>query len=136
MKKSELKTILKPLVKECVKDVLLEEGLLSNVVSEVARGLSANVIVENNTHAKPKADEEHAKLLEEKQALLKEKRRKMLDATGFGTNIFEGTEPISKAGDPSSPPQAGALAGVDPNDAGVDLNGIMAVAGRNWRDMI
>ena len=80
--------------------------------------------------------EKYEELLAEKQELLKEKRRKMLDAAGFSTNIFEGTEPIPKAGNPSSPPQAGALAGVDPNDEGVDLNGIMAIAGRNWRDMI
>ena len=38
MKKSELKTLIKPLVKECIHEVLLEEGLLSNVVAEVAKG--------------------------------------------------------------------------------------------------
>jgi len=134
MKKSELKRILKPLVKECIKDVLLEEGLLSNVVSEVAKGLASNVIVENKVAPAP--DKEHIKLLEEKQELLKQQRRKMLNATGFTTDIFEGTEPISKAGKSDSHPQAGALSGVDPDDAGIDLSGIMAVAGRSWRDMI
>ena len=39
MKKAELKKVIKPLVKECIHEVLLEEGLLSNVVSEVAKGL-------------------------------------------------------------------------------------------------
>ena len=138
MKKSELKKILKPLVEECVRDALIEGGLLSNVVSEVARGLTSNLVVENKPapYTEPKKDEKYEELLAEKQELLKEKRRKMLDAAGFSTNIFEGTEPIPKAGNPSSPPQAGALSGVDPNDEGVDLNGIMAIAGRNWRDMI
>ena len=46
MKKSDLKKIIKPLVKECIHEVLLEEGLLSNVVSEVAKGMQANLIVE------------------------------------------------------------------------------------------
>ena len=31
MNKNELKRIIKPLVKECINEVLLEEGLLSNV---------------------------------------------------------------------------------------------------------
>jgi hypothetical protein len=136
MKKSELKRILKPLVKECIKDVLLEEGLLSNIVSEVTRGLTSNMVVENKVQTPQVPDKEHMKLLEEKQELLKQQRRKMLNATGFGTDIFEGTEPISKGGKSDSHPQAGALSGVDPNDAGIDLSGIMAVAGRNWRDMI
>ena len=109
---------------------------MSNVVSEVVRGLSANLIVENDSGAKLKIDEQDTKLLEEKQLLLKEKRKKILDAAGFGTNIFEGTEPIPKGGTSTSPPQAGALSGVDPNDAGVDLSGIMTAGGRNWRDMI
>ena len=37
MKKSDLKELIKPLVKECIHEVLLEEGLLSNVVAEVAK---------------------------------------------------------------------------------------------------
>ena len=74
--------------------------------------------------------------LEEKQRRLKEQKRKMLNATGFGSNIFEGTEPISQGGSPDSPGQSGALAGVDPSDAGVDLSGIMSVSGRSWKDMI
>ena len=51
MKKSDLKQLIKPLVKECIHEVLLEEGLLSNVVSEVAKGMQANLIVE--TAAQP-----------------------------------------------------------------------------------
>ena len=136
MKKSELKRILKPLVKECIKDVLLEEGLLSNVVSEVAKGLASNMIVENKAAPSVAPDKEHVKLLEEKQDLLKQQRRKMLNATGFATDIFEGTEPITKAGKSDSHSEAGALSGIDPNDAGIDLSGIMSVAGRSWRDMI
>ena len=46
MKKSDLKHLIKPLVKECIHEVLLEEGLLSNVVAEVAKGLQGNLVVE------------------------------------------------------------------------------------------
>ena len=45
MKKNDLKQLIKPLVKECMHEVLLEEGLLSNVVAEVAKGLRAKVIL-------------------------------------------------------------------------------------------
>lgn len=47
MKKNDLKRIIKPLVKECINEILIEEGLLSSVVSEVAAGLSGNLITEN-----------------------------------------------------------------------------------------
>jgi hypothetical protein len=46
MKKNELKRLIKPVVKECIHEVLLESGLLTNIVSEVAQGMNANVIVE------------------------------------------------------------------------------------------
>ena len=40
MNREELKKTLKPLIKQCIKEVLLEEsGVLSNIVSEVAHGL-------------------------------------------------------------------------------------------------
>ena len=37
MKKNELKALIKPVVKECIHEVLLESGLLTNIVSEVAQ---------------------------------------------------------------------------------------------------
>ena len=40
MKKSELKKILKPLIRECVREAILDEGVLSSIISEVARGVS------------------------------------------------------------------------------------------------
>ena len=47
MNKTDLKKLIKPLVKECIHEVLIEEGVLSSVVSEVAKGIQGNVIVEN-----------------------------------------------------------------------------------------
>jgi hypothetical protein len=136
MKKSEFKKLLKPIVEECVKDVLLKEGFLSKVVSEVAKGLSSSMITEAKA---PSFDNEQLKqqnnqVLEEQQRRLKAQRRKILDATGFGTNIFEGTEAIPQAH--ASPSPGGALSGMDPNDAGIDLSGIMSVSKRDWKDMI
>ena len=40
MKKSELKKVLKPIIAECVRESLYEEGLLKNIVSQVVEGYS------------------------------------------------------------------------------------------------
>ena len=45
MKRSELKEMIMPIVKECVQETLLREGLLSNIVSEVAQGMGNQFIV-------------------------------------------------------------------------------------------
>ena len=47
MKASEFKKILKPLVEQTVKEVLLNEGVLSKVVSEVAKGLNKTIVSES-----------------------------------------------------------------------------------------
>ena len=46
MNKNELKQILKPLIKECIKEVIFEDGTLSSIVSEVAKGMGQQTIVE------------------------------------------------------------------------------------------
>ena len=41
MNREELKKTLKPLIKQCIREVLFEEsGVLSKVVTEVARGMN------------------------------------------------------------------------------------------------
>ena len=46
MKKAELKKLLKPMIMECIKEVIFEEGVLSNIVSEVAHGLGRPTLTE------------------------------------------------------------------------------------------
>lgn len=69
MKKDDLKRIIKPLVKECINEVLLEEGVLSNIVSEVALGMGASqqVMVESapRQHHKPKSRRRHKTMLQQ-----------------------------------------------------------------------
>ena len=148
MKKTELRRILKPLVQECVRETLLEEGLLSNIISEVVKGTSpllreakANTSESNNEIFKKQKmlEQQRQELLEEKQRRIKEQKIKVLNATGFENDIFEGVEPLSQGGSTDSSQQIssrGALSGVDPKDSGVDISGIMAVANRNWKDLI
>ena len=139
MKKSQLKLIIKPMVKECLNELLIEQGLLSNIISEVVKGVQPM----QQSVQQPMAVTDQHKLLqqqrlelqEQKHQMIKENKRKLLDAAGFGVDVFSGTQPIEEASDPSNG-QASALSGVAANDPGVDINGIMAIANRDWGKMI
>jgi hypothetical protein len=72
MKKSELKNI----IKECVKEVLFEEGVLSNLVAEVAAGIT-KAQSQFLTESKPAANSQLLK--EKRQASEKEKRKRLLE---------------------------------------------------------
>ena len=128
MKKSDLKELIKPLVKECIHEVLLEEGLLSNVVSEVAKGLHTAPVIKEHTEApparQPPPPRDYA-----------EKRKKLMDAIGGdaynGVDLFEGTTPA-----PAQQEQvAGAVDLGDPNDAGVDIGSILGHSSKIWESM-
>ena len=120
MNKNELKQVLKPLIKECIREVIFEEGALSSVVSEVVKGMGQPIVETKQkfpTKQKPQYETD-----EQAKARLQERRKKMMEAVGGdaynGVNLFEGTTP--------APPQReqgqGALSGVDPRDPGVDIS--------------
>ena len=135
MKKSELKSILKPLIKECIRESILEEGILSNVIAEVTKGLSAAPIVEQKKAAPKKEPTKPPPSVNERLA---EHRKKLMGAIGAdaygGVDLFEGTTPAPAQA--SQGQAARPLGGTDPNDAGIDISGIMAVGGNRWKDMI
>jgi len=138
MKKSELKNILKPLVKECIQEALIEEGFLSTVVSEVVKGLGTQPIVE--APQKPKAAPVDETLISEEQTRrrtkIEETRKQMLDAIGNsaynGVDLFEGTTPMR--GDTGA--QHGSMTGTDPSDAGVDISSLMGDNKRVWNALL
>jgi len=150
MKKSQLKEILKPLVKECIRETFLEHGMLSSIIAEVVKGI--HPLREQTNHAAPQLsksndtlkfqqqqlEDQRRELQEERQQQLKEQKRKLLNATGLPANVFEGVQPLNKGGAPDSEieGQAGALSGVDPQDAGIDISGIMAVGGHKWNKLV
>jgi len=130
LKIAELKKVLKPLIKECIKEAIIEEGLLSNIVSEVAKGLHGISIVESKAqHSAPTIDTgEQEALLESKR---QERIKKLNEHSRFqGVDLFEGT---SQAVDS---PQGYPLQGVAPNDAGVDISGIIGLAGKKWKNLV
>ena len=137
MNKNELKKVLKPLVKQCINEVLLEEGLLSTVIAEVMKGTGAARIVETTQPVQPKIDNTAAR--EKKRKQLLEQKKKLLDAIGTesynGVNLFEGTTPTKSAPAPGQTQQQGPLSGVAPNDPGVDISSLLGSA-HNWSKMV
>jgi len=137
MKKSELKHILKPLIKECIKEALFEEGILSNIVSEVVKGLGTNTIVEQQPQPVFETKAFMPKDREPKTQI-NETRKRMLDAIGKdsfnGVDLFEGTSPM-RAGGQSAAASSKPLSNVDPVDSGVDISGIFAVSGNKWKKL-
>jgi hypothetical protein len=135
MNKNELKKVLKPLIKQCIKEVIFEEGVLSNIIAEVATGLTTSIaepIVENKPPPRSPRRKEKA---------VSESKKRLLDSISRdaynGVDLFENTNPISKAGAPGdvSTPRS-PLSSYAPDDAGVDINGILSIAGSTWSKLV
>jgi len=126
MNKKELKALMLPLVRECIQEVLLQEGVLSTIISEVVKGTSTNVVVET------KQPPQSMRGNDEIKKKIAESRKQLADAIGNesynGINLFEGTQPATKS-DPHSP-----MTGTEPGDKGVDITAIPGA--RNWNKLI
>ena len=119
MNKEQLKKTLRPMIKECIKEVIFEEGILSSIISEVVKGTSQPLVESRQpTYQQPQVD------YEAKQRAEKERRRKMLDSIGRdaynGVDLFEGTQPLKESRS-TAPHGSKALDGIAPNDPGVNL---------------
>ena len=141
MDPKQLKTALKPIVKELIYECLITEGILSSVVSEVTKGVAGKPMVENiQTQPKAKAIPQR-KLEDDSEAM---ERRKKLEETlvgRLGVNVFEGTTPLGKGGSinerssgAKAPNEASPLAGTDPSDPGVDISGLLKMTG-GWKQI-
>jgi len=133
MKKSELKKVLKPIIAECVRESLYEEGLLKNIVSQVVEGYSqgATPIVETKAVSAPSTNEINE--AQQMKAKLDSTKKQMLNAIGKsgygGVNVFEGTTPMRSA----EPSAGNVMEGVEPGDPGVDISKIF---NNNWGKLI
>ena len=134
MNKNELKKVLKPLIKECIKEVMFEDGTLSSIIAEVMRGtqqVPAQQIVEQRQyqHPQPRLETD-----EEAKARMAAKRKTLMDSIGQGAyngvNLFEGTTPA-----PADSNTQGPLAGVAANDPGVDITALMNKTSAIWAKM-
>ena len=145
MNKKELKALIKPIVKECINEVLLQEGVLSSIISEVMIGTQAAVLKEQApAPSKPKrkveTDDEAMRRLQERKRQANNQKKKLLDAIGKdaygGVDLFEGTQALSSGGNPDAETQAqGALSGYAPDDAGVNIDGLLNLSGNTWKKL-
>ena len=135
MNKAELKKILKPLIKECIKEVIFDDGTLSTVISEVVKGLG-NPLSETRSAVpqRPPNRLESDDEAKTRRQRLAENQKNLMDSIGKeaynGVNLFEGTTPTP------APREGGrsALSGVDPNDPGVDISSFMG-SGGSWKKL-
>ena len=136
MTQTELKKMLRPLVKQLVKEVMQEE--LTTVISEIIK--QTGRVVETNQVQQTVIDEDlkQQRLADKQKAL--EERKKMLEEVSKkaygGVNIFEGTTPITSAGNPEQKVNeanaADPLGDTDPSDPGVDIGGLLRMTG-GWK---
>jgi len=136
MKKNELIKVLKPLIKQTIREVLLEEGMLSSVVSEVVKGMGTHNIVEAAAPSSRDilSQERVSQKEDELERQRQERIRRLNETTSFGgkVNVFEGTQAIPA----ESSQKGGALAGVPAGDPGVDISAIVNIASGKWKDLI
>lgn len=133
MKKSELKSIIKPIVEECVRDVLFKEGVLSSIVSEVMIGVAGQQTITENKQEVPTRSVSSRDVSRKKE--LMRNKKKLMDEIGReafgGVDLFEGTTPAPA---PRGASRAGnALRDMDPNDPGVNIDGLMNAMGDTWK---
>jgi hypothetical protein len=129
MNKQKLIEVLKPIIKECINEMLLEEGLLTKVVQQISEGMpepAQQSVPEKKKVTIPKAE----------KSKMREVREKMLQSVGAerfnGVNIFEGTTPARAAKSPQAQ-ASNPLSDVDPKDTGVDISSFV---NSNWRKMV
>lgn len=138
MNKAQLKKLIKPVVKECIQEVLIEEGLLTEVVAQVASGMTRQPIVENKKSKDNLFNEDlqMKRKTREVNQKLQEHRKKLLDSIGQdaynGVDLFEGTEPMKQGSAPGATHRPSVL-GDDPSDAGVDISSLMGNASKVWQ---
>ena len=128
MKANEFKKLIKPIIKQTIKEVLLEEGVLSNIVSEVAIGLQNQRIVTEGVTVTKNTEDLEAKA--ERLERQRQEKIKKLNESSKLAGVFTGTKPIVESSG------QGPLAGTSPTDAGVDITAIQQIANGKWKHLI
>jgi hypothetical protein len=124
MNTKEIKAMLKPLIKQCIKEVLLEEGL-GKVISEV----------KSTPAVEPKAVVKKQPVVESK--VHSENRKKLIDEigkSGYLNNKFDpfaNTKPLTEAQASGAP--TGPMSNVEPTDPGVDISSLLSGNKDTWK---
>ena len=114
----------------------MEDGLISGIIAEVARGLTAKQpIVETVKREDPETSRMQRNAFDkETSKKLHEQKKKLMSSIGKGSyngiDLFEGTTPAPGQASPQQ--QAGPLSGQSPSDPGVDINTLFGAVGSSW----
>ena len=121
-KKEQLKNLFKPIIKECVKELILEEGVLSSLISEVQKT--------NKSEKKQVVVDEpmqRQQVIAKNKTKIDEAKKRIYSALGSDNyaSIFENIDPLTsyEAGE-SSTSMGDPLSGQAPTDPGVDITSI------------
>ena len=139
MKKADLKKLIKPIIKECMHEVIIESGVLSNIVSEVAKGMGNMIVEAKEPEQAPLQEAPQRNVNQEaidlQKKRLQEHREKLVSSIGNDAykHVFEGIEPMTEQQTPQT--QARTLSDVSVGDKGVDISGIMAMGGKHWKTL-
>jgi hypothetical protein len=114
MKKSQLKE----LIKECVREVVFEEGALTKIVAEVAQGMSHAAPIVENTPPKEKDPKIRERILRE---IGPKPEREPSELEKKFMPFFAGTEPLSENKNPEG-------------DAGLDISNIPGMS--QWGNVL
>ena len=135
MKSSSNKEELKGLIKECVREVIFEDGIVSNLVSEIAAGfVKANLLESRVTEKRTTVTErvmEQKKQEPRKESQSNKQLKESLKKIYGGIDLFEGTTPIAAE---RSAMDYSPLSGTDSKDSGVDITNIPGM--KNWSKLI
>lgn len=128
MNRDELKQTIKPLIKQCIREVLMEDGL-RNILSEV-QTTSAPV-------------QKQPQPIKSQKPIVTEARKKMLDEIGKSGYMnskfdpFANTAPLTEAQASNRGPSTGPLKDIDPSDPGVDINSLMGGSNKKiWKALV
>ena len=125
----------KNLIKESIKEVLVEDGLLKEVISTVIEETQQAPVITKQEEISPSSVNVQERIDRNKQKMT-EMQQKMMESIGKssysnlynleGVDLFEGTKPLGRGGVPSEGAQAqGPLSGIEPDDAGVSIDNLL-----------
>lgn len=150
MDKNNLKKMIKPLIKECLTEILSEQGLLRLMEENIQakRELIETIVPDEDRDIRPAIRPAIRSAVPEKRiprttppqpprqnlAAIQEAKKAMLDKIGFsGFDPFAGSTPISSAGEVNE--GSAPLVHPDLVDGGIDISQLLGANKQIWKGL-
>jgi len=137
MDKNSLKKVIKPIIKECLTEILYEQGL-NKLIEESIKTKQKEVVKENKQEEMYETKEKQFMGLgnQQKKGALHEARKQLLEKIGKnGFDPFAGSLPIDSAGqeqiNESVNPGSSTFPGIQ--GRGVDISGLLGQNKEIWK---